>query len=72
MKFECKPRLILTKEEFGILDGALKLCQDMDKMTDDDGCGKCPVIGCEDIPGGCLFIRTKNLLKQITDIAIVK
>lgn len=71
MKFECKPQLFLTKEEFNTLDKALKLCRDMDSMTSGDtACEICPIT--DDCIGQCVYVDAYKALKKIIDIAIVK
>ena len=73
MRFETNPQLILTKEEFETLDKALKLCRDMDSITNNNSCQSCPIVNdctCRQID--CIFFRAQNLLKKIIDIAIVK
>lgn len=82
MKFECKPRLILTKEEFDTLDKALKLCRDMDVATQskenedgfyEGGCDICPFKeDCSLIYDECQYTIAHKELKKIIDIAIVK
>ncbi len=82
MIFVTNPQLILSLEEFETLDGALKLCRDMDEMTttteDDDGfpvggCDLCPFKGkCSLLANDCVYTRAHRVLKQIIDIAIVK
>lgn len=82
MKIECKPLLVLTKEEFETLDNALKLCRDMDEMTvateDDDGfpvggCDLCPFKSkCSLMANDCVYAVAHRTLKKIIDIAIVK
>lgn len=75
MRFETNPQLILTKDEFEILDGALKLCRDMDEQTrDPDGaCANCPFNeDCSHMFSDCVYTRAHRALKEIIDIAIVK
>lgn len=74
MRFETNPQLILTKEEFETLDGALKLCRDMDNMTSGEGaCGNCPIKDdCTHMCVDCVYIRAQDALKKIIDIAVVK
>ena len=74
MRFEHKPQLILTKEEFETLDGALKLCRDMDDMTSGEfACENCPINDdCMRMCAGCLYAKAQDALKQIIDMAVVK
>lgn len=82
MKFETKPQLILNKDEFNILDNALRLCRDMDVATqteeDEDGfpvggCNVCPFKEkCSLVYNDCEYAIAHNALKKIIDIAIVK
>ena len=73
MRFETNPQLILTKDEFDTLDNALKLCRDMDSITNNHSCQNCPFAdNCTGRQIDCMFFRTQNLLKKIIDIAIVK
>lgn len=74
MRFVTNPQLILSLEEFETLDGALKLCRDMDEETGgDSACENCPLqkdcsLMCKD----CAYIQAHSALKKIIDIAIVK
>ena len=82
MKFEITPKLILTQDEFEILDKALKLCQDMDEMTvltENDngfpvgGCDLCPLNRkCSLMEDECIYTVAHKALKKIIDVAIVK
>ena len=73
MKFEINPQLILTKDEFDTLDGALKLCRDMDEETIGSACGNCPFEStCSQMYSDCVYVVAHEALKQIIDIAIVK
>ena len=82
MKFEIAPKLILTQDEFEILDKTLKLCQDMDEMTvltENDngfpvgGCDLCPLNRkCSLMEDECIYTVAHKALKKIIDIAIVK
>lgn len=83
MRFEHNPQLFLTKDEFNTLDKALKLCQDMDKMTtaveidDDDfpigGCDLCPFkCKCSLLAKDCVYTVAHTALKKIIDTAIIK
>lgn len=71
MKFENNPQLILTKDEFETLDKALKLCRDMDSVT--DSCTSCPIYdSCKRTSEECVYISAHKALKRIIDTAIVK
>lgn len=83
MRFEISPQLILTKDDFEILNGALKLCRDMDVATSFDyieetdsciaGCEKCPFKDkCNRLTKDCVYAVAHTTLKKIIDIAIVK
>lgn len=82
MRFEINPQLILTKDEFNILDNALKLCRDMDVATqaeeDEDvftvnGCNICPFKEkCSLVYDECQYAIAHRALKKIIDIAIVR
>lgn len=75
MIFVTNPQLILSLEEFEILNGALKLCRDMDEQTGDpDGaCENCPFNkACTHMCSDCVYSRAHRALKQIIDVAIVK
>ena len=75
MKFEIAPKLILTKDEFEILDGALKLCRDMDEETSQEEitCEICPFQdNCSHMYVDCVYARAHRALKEIIDVAIVK
>lgn len=85
MRFKCEPQLILTKEEFDILDNALKLCRDMDCATSYDsadydeenegmgGCNICPFRGqCSMCANVCVYAVAHHTLKKIIDVAVVK
>ena len=82
MKFEIAPKLIVTKDEFEILDKALKLCQDMEEMTvlmENDngfpvgGCDLCPFNRkCSLMEDECVYTVAHKALKKIIDVAIVK
>lgn len=83
MKFELNPTMILTKEELGTLDNALKLCRDMDLATSIDncieyednlphGCEICPKRNaCNKRVNECVFIIAHKALKEIIDMAVV-
>lgn len=74
MRFEHSPQLILTKDEFDTLDNALKLCRDMDTITNDNSCQSCPFAegNCTCRCADCIYIQALQALKKIIDIAIVK
>jgi hypothetical protein len=82
MKFETKPLLILTKDEFNILDNALRLCRDMDLATQTEenedgftvsGCNICPFKEkCSLVYDECQYAIAHRALKKIIDVAIVK
>lgn len=82
MKFATKPLLILNKDEFNILDKALKLCRDMDLATQTEenedgfpvgGCDICPFKEkCSLVYDECQYAIAHRALKKIIDIAIVK
>ena len=82
MKFETKPQLILNKDEFNILDNALRLCRDMDLATQTEenedgyytgGCDICPFKEkCSLVYDECQYAIAHRALKEIIDIAIVK
>ena len=75
MRFEINPQLVLTKEEFETLDKALKLCREMDNMTSGEyaSCENCPIKDdCTRLCVDCVYIRAKDALKEIIDIAVVK
>ena len=75
MRFVTNPQLRISKEEFEILDEALKLCRDMDEQTvDPDGaCENCPFNeDCSHMCSDCVYTRAHRALKEIIDIAIVK
>ena len=75
MKFVNNPQLLISKEEFETLDGALKLCRDMDEKTSnpDTICTICPFYGdCSRMSVECVYVRAHKALKEIIDIAIVK
>lgn len=83
MRFETNPQLILTQDEFETLDGALKLCRDMDIATSIEydenadcgiaGCEKCPFKDkCNHLTKDCVYVVAHETLKKIIDIAIVK
>ena len=71
MKFEIAPKLILTKDEFETLDGALKLCRD---MVGGSACEEnCPFKDdCTHMCSDCVYETAHKALKKIIDIAIVK
>lgn len=71
MRFENKPQLILTKDEFETLDKALKLCRDMNLELSE--CDMCPFqCECSHFCEKCTFDDVQDMLKKIIDIAIVK
>lgn len=75
MKFVTNPQLILSLEEFETLDGALKLCRDMDEETGkpENACEACPFQNdCTHVYGDCVYAVAHHALKKIIDIAIVK
>lgn len=73
MRFETNPQLILTKEEFETLNGALKLCRDMDEQTGISSCETCPFEStCSCITDKCVYAIAHKALKKIIDTAIVK
>ena len=73
MRFENNPQLILSEDEFKILDNALKLCRDMDNITDSNSCQNCPIVdNCTCRCNDCVYAVAHHALKQIIDIAIVK
>lgn len=73
MRFENNPQLILTKEEFETLDNALKLCRDMDSITNINSCQSCPIVdNCACRNKDCIYVQAHEALKKIIDIAIVK
>ena len=73
MRFEHNPQLVLTKEEFETLDGALKLCRDMDEETGATACETCPFEStCSCTTDKCVYAIAHKALKKIIDIAIVK
>ena len=73
MRFENNPQLILSVKEFETLDGALKLCQDMDEQTIWSACESCPFEStCSHTCSDCVYAVAHKALKKIIDIAIVK
>ena len=75
MRFETNPQLILTKEEFDTLDGALKLCRDMDEETGkpENACETCPFQDdCTHTYSYCVYAVAHKALKKIIDMAVVK
>lgn len=84
MKFELNPTMVLTKEEFDILDDALKLCRDLDNATtyyydgnnyeeEPSGCGICPKrVTCNKMAHECVFTVAYKSLKEIIDMAVIK
>ena len=73
MRFETNPQLILSVKEFETIDGALKLCRDMDCETGACGCENCPFQDdCTQMCSDCVYAVAHNALKKIIDIAIVK
>ena len=73
MIFVTNPQLILSLEEFETLDGALKLCRDMDEQTGACGCENCPFqADCTQMCNDCVYEIAHKALKKIIDIAIVK
>ena len=74
MRIETNPQLILSKDEFDTLVNALQLCRDMDNMTNGNyACEHCPIKDdCTHIVVDCMYIRARDALKKIIDIAVVK
>lgn len=84
MKFEFNPKLIVSVQEWEILDKALKLCRDMDAATtyDEDtefedghlyGCDICPKRAtCSRLAKECVFTTAHKALKEIIDMAVIK
>lgn len=75
MRFETAPQLIITKDEFTILNNALKLCQDMDKQTSESCvvCLMCPFQkDCSYMCKDCTYTQACNVLEKIINIAIVE
>lgn len=83
MKFEHNPQLFLTQDEFETLDGALKLCRDMDNATtayyDENnyasvqGCANCPFKdNCNHLTKECVYVVAHTALKKIIDKAVIK
>ena len=74
MRIETNPQLILTKDEFDTLNQAFQLCQDMDNMTSGTAaCQNCPIKDdCTRLCVDCIYIRARDALKQILDIAVIK
>ena len=73
MRFEHNPQLFLTEDEFDVLDGALKLCRDMDCETGANACENCPFQDdCTHMCSGCVYEIAHRALKKIIDTAIVK
>ena len=73
MRFVTNPQLIISKDEFATLDGALKLCRDMDEQTGTDTCENCPFQDdCTHICSDCVYEIAHKALKKIIDVAIVK
>lgn len=75
MIFVTNPQLILSLEEFETLDGALKLCRDMDEQTGEpeNACTMCPFNDdCSHFSDNCVYVVAHRALKKIIDIAIVK
>ena len=83
MKFEIKPKLIVTASEYDTLKRAVNLCDEMDKatafnsdnyFTDElGGCEICPFKeDCTRVAHECVFIVARDALEKIIDIAIIK
>ena len=75
MRFETNPQLILTKDEFDTLVNALQLCREMDSMTSEDyaSCENCPFKDdCSRMCRDCVYIKARDALKEIVDMAVVK
>lgn len=75
MRFEIKPQLLISKDEFETLDKALKLCRDMDEKTGepDTACTMCPFKDdCSHMCSDCVYVVAHKALKKIIDVAIVK
>ena len=75
MIFATNPQLILSLEEFETLDGALKLCRDMDEQTGEPetACTMCPFNNdCSHFCGDCVYRNAHQAVRKIIDIAIVK
>ena len=73
MIFVTNPQLILSLEEFETLDGALKLCRDMDEQTGANACENCPFQDdCSHMCSDCVYEIAHKALKKIIDTAIVK
>lgn len=68
MKFECKPKLILEKEELDCLDTALKMVRDMDAMAGKNGCAMCP-FNSSCVGVNCIYEIVHKNLKNILDNA---
>ena len=73
MRFENKPNLIVSVQEWETLDKALKLCRDMDCETGACSCSCCPKDGeCSTLVNECVFTIAHKALKEIIDMAIIK
>lgn len=73
MRFVTNPQLILSLDEFETLDGALKLCRDMDEETGATSCETCPFEStCSCTTDKCVYAIAHKELKKIIDVAIVK
>ena len=74
MRIETNPQLILTKDEFDTLVSASQLCRDMDNMTSGNmACENCPIKDdCTRLCVDCVYIKAKDALKQIIDMAVIK
>ena len=82
MKLEINPQLIVNENEYGILERARQLCEDMDNATTindlDDidkvgGCEICPLKKkCSRLANECVFIVAKDALEKIIKIAVIK
>ena len=75
MRFITNPQLRISKEEFETLNGALKLCRDMDEQTSkaEIACTMCPFSDkCSQWCDDCVYRIAHTALKQIIDTAIVK
>ena len=82
MKFEINPQLIVSENEYGILERARQLCVEMDNATTIDdlddldkvgGCEICPLKNkCSRLANECVFIVAKDALQKIIDITVIK
>ena len=82
MKFEINPQLIVSKNEYDILERARQLCVEMDNATTIDdldgvnkvgGCEICPLKKkCSQLSDECVFIVAKDALEKIIDVVAIK